>query len=90
MFLALQCKIIRLSYYFTFFMTVIVKYQIGIRFSIELYRNSKLSMASCPPSSVLNDNGQGPGLQNPQDHGTAGPRKKLTPQKMLKTKKLKE
>ena len=30
------------------------------------------------------------GLQNPQDHGTAGPRKKLTPQKMFKTKKLKK
>ena len=30
------------------------------------------------------------GLQNPQDHGTAVPRKKLTPQKMFKTKKLKK
>ena len=31
-----------------------------------------------------------PGLQNLQDHGTAGPRKKLTPQKMFITKKLKK
>ena len=30
------------------------------------------------------------GLQNPQDHGTAGPRKKLTLQKMFKTKKFKK
>ena len=32
-------------------MTVLVKLQIEIRFSIELYGNSKLSMTSCPPSS---------------------------------------
>ena len=30
-------------------MTVLVKFQIEIRFSIELYGNSKLSMTSCPP-----------------------------------------
>ena len=34
-----------------FFMTVLVKFQIEIRFSIELHGNSKLSMTSCPPSS---------------------------------------
>ena len=32
-------------------MTVLVKFQIEIRFSIELHGNSKLSMTSCPPSS---------------------------------------
>ena len=32
-------------------MTVLVKFQIEIRFSIELHENSKLSMTSCPPSS---------------------------------------
>ena len=32
-------------------MTVLVKFQIKIRFSIELHGNSKLSMTSCPPSS---------------------------------------
>ena len=34
-------------------MTVLVKIQIRIRFFIELHGNSKLSMTSCPPSSVL-------------------------------------
>ena len=38
-------------YYFTFFITVIVKFQIEIRFFIELHGNSNLSMTSCPPSS---------------------------------------
>ena len=33
-------------------MTVLVKFQIEIRFSIELHGNSKLSMTSCPPSSA--------------------------------------
>ena len=33
-------------------MTVLVKFQIKIRFSIELHGNSKLSMTSCPPSSA--------------------------------------
>ena len=32
-------------------MTILVKFQIEIRFSIELHGNSKLSMTSCPPSS---------------------------------------
>ena len=32
-------------------MTVLVKFQMEIRFSIELHGNSKLSMTSCPPSS---------------------------------------
>ena len=32
-------------------MTVLVKFQIEIRFFIEMYGNSKLSMTSCPPSS---------------------------------------
>ena len=32
-------------------MTVLVKFQIEIRFSIELHGNSNLSMTSCPPSS---------------------------------------
>ena len=34
-------------------MTVLVKFQIEIRFSIELHGNSKLSLTSCPPSSGL-------------------------------------
>ena len=34
-------------------MTVAEKFQIKIRFSIELHGNSKLSMTSCPPSSDL-------------------------------------
>ena len=33
------------------FITVLVKFQIEITFSIELHGNSKLSMTSCPPSS---------------------------------------
>ena len=33
-------------------MTVLVKFQMEIRFSIELHGNSKLSMTSCPPSSA--------------------------------------
>ena len=36
-------------------MTVLVKFQIEIRFSIELHGNSKLSMTSCPPSSGHNE-----------------------------------
>ena len=39
------------NYYFTSFTTVLVKFQIKIRFSIELHGNSKLSMTSCPSSS---------------------------------------
>ena len=34
-------------------MTVLVKFQIKNRFSIELHGNSKLSMTSCPPSFAL-------------------------------------
>ena len=33
-----------------YIMTVSVKFQMEIRFSIELHGNSKLSMTSCPPS----------------------------------------
>ena len=44
---------LKFSYYFTLFMTVLMKFQIKIRFSIELHGNSKLSMTSCPPSSGL-------------------------------------
>ena len=36
---------------FTFFMTVLVKFQIEIRFIIDFHGNWKLSMTSCPPSS---------------------------------------
>ena len=35
-----------------FFMTVLLKFQIEISFSIELHGNSKLLMTSCPPSSA--------------------------------------
>ena len=42
---------LKFSYYFTFFMTVLVKFQIEIVFSIELHGNSKLLMMLCPPSS---------------------------------------
>ena len=44
---------LKFSYYFTFFMTVFVTFQIEIRFSTELHGNSKLSMTSCPPSSAV-------------------------------------
>ena len=47
---------LKFSYYFTFFMTVLVKFQIEISFSIELHGNSKLSMTSCPPLSALHMN----------------------------------
>ena len=33
-------------------MTVLLKFQMEIRFSIELHGNSKLSMTTCPPSSA--------------------------------------
>ena len=35
---------LKFSYYFTFFMTVLVKFQIEIGFFTELHGNSKLSM----------------------------------------------
>ena len=40
---------LKFSYHFTFFMTVLVKFQIEIRFFIELRGNSNLSVTSCPP-----------------------------------------
>ena len=39
-------------HHFTFFMTVLVKFQIEIRFSLNLHGNTKLSMTSNPPSSA--------------------------------------
>ena len=32
-----------------------MKFQIEIRFSVELHGNSKLSMTSCPPSSAFTE-----------------------------------
>ena len=43
---------LKFSYYFTFFMPVLVKFHVEIRFSIEFIGNSKLLMTSCPPSSA--------------------------------------